>query len=362
MALPDSETWSWRIENASKTPPDYDSVLSLDQEKPILPETRHDLSHEANGKEPDIFTFPGQDYHSGHRYKTPPNPAETSKSRWSRNSFPSISWVHSGAGERKMTRMPDSKGSETFSDPSSHTEGECSTIQNRISFESSNRSSQFTVEDYDCVSEVSDESYQLEALSDNAYNTVRSIALLTAFSCEVFQRLSIRIQHLLADVKIQYSRNGAQKATDSPSGEDSRTDSNPRTSSGQSSNTQSSSGHNPSKLRKSSQNNNDGEGDNEDEESRRTSDPTNSTSDGSAKRRFACPFYKRDPRRHQGRRSCSGPGWTSLHRMKYVLPFLDNHRSSKEHSHCSSANLKIQRAFIPQSPCPGNMPPLRRTI
>jgi hypothetical protein len=31
---------------------------------------------------------------------------------------------------------------------------------------------------------------------------------------------------------------------------------------------------------------------------------------------FACPFYKRTPRKHQERQSCRGPGWKDVHRLK----------------------------------------------
>jgi hypothetical protein len=34
--------------------------------------------------------------------------------------------------------------------------------------------------------------------------------------------------------------------------------------------------------------------------------------------KFACPFYKRDPAKHQKWRSCSGPGWKNSHRLKSV--------------------------------------------
>ncbi|OTB04062.1 hypothetical protein M426DRAFT_321159 [Hypoxylon sp. CI-4A] len=36
-------------------------------------------------------------------------------------------------------------------------------------------------------------------------------------------------------------------------------------------------------------------------------------------RKFACPFYKHDPRAHNKHRSCTGPGWASLHRLKEHL-------------------------------------------
>ncbi|EUC29414.1 hypothetical protein COCCADRAFT_8373 [Bipolaris zeicola 26-R-13] len=35
--------------------------------------------------------------------------------------------------------------------------------------------------------------------------------------------------------------------------------------------------------------------------------------------RFACPFYKHDPNRYRNRRTCPGPGWTTVHRMKEHL-------------------------------------------
>lgn len=34
---------------------------------------------------------------------------------------------------------------------------------------------------------------------------------------------------------------------------------------------------------------------------------------------FACPFFKRDPGRYQSERACVGPGWPTIHRMKYVV-------------------------------------------
>ncbi|KZL70959.1 hypothetical protein CT0861_10882, partial [Colletotrichum tofieldiae] len=37
------------------------------------------------------------------------------------------------------------------------------------------------------------------------------------------------------------------------------------------------------------------------------------------RKRFACPFYKYDPERYKHHRSCFGPGWTELHRLKEHL-------------------------------------------
>lgn len=35
--------------------------------------------------------------------------------------------------------------------------------------------------------------------------------------------------------------------------------------------------------------------------------------------RFACPFYKHEPSRFRSRRTCPGPGWLTVHRMKEHL-------------------------------------------
>ncbi|KAK1751461.1 hypothetical protein QBC47DRAFT_417369 [Echria macrotheca] len=32
--------------------------------------------------------------------------------------------------------------------------------------------------------------------------------------------------------------------------------------------------------------------------------------------KFACPYFQRDPRKHRKHRSCAGPGWTTVHRVK----------------------------------------------
>lgn len=38
--------------------------------------------------------------------------------------------------------------------------------------------------------------------------------------------------------------------------------------------------------------------------------------DTDTKKRFACPYYKHDPRTHRRERTCCGPGWDSIHRLK----------------------------------------------
>jgi hypothetical protein len=64
--------------------------------------------------------------------------------------------------------------------------------------------------------------------------------------------------------------------------------------------------------------------------------PNNGRGNGSGKRRresggslarlalylrLACPFYKRNPEIHQKWRSCAGPGWDTVHRVKCVSPY-----------------------------------------
>ncbi|KAI0181686.1 hypothetical protein GGR52DRAFT_567907 [Hypoxylon sp. FL1284] len=41
--------------------------------------------------------------------------------------------------------------------------------------------------------------------------------------------------------------------------------------------------------------------------------------DNEPERKFACPFFKHDAKTHSKHRSCTGPGWTSLHRLKEHL-------------------------------------------
>ncbi|KAF1830104.1 hypothetical protein BDW02DRAFT_573353 [Decorospora gaudefroyi] len=51
---------------------------------------------------------------------------------------------------------------------------------------------------------------------------------------------------------------------------------------------------------------------------RRRGSATN-TDDSETGARFACPFYKHDPDRYRNRRTCPGPGWPTVHRMKEHL-------------------------------------------
>jgi len=38
--------------------------------------------------------------------------------------------------------------------------------------------------------------------------------------------------------------------------------------------------------------------------------------------RFACPFFKRDPQKYMAHRACPGPGWITVHRVKYAFLFM----------------------------------------
>lgn len=37
-------------------------------------------------------------------------------------------------------------------------------------------------------------------------------------------------------------------------------------------------------------------------------------------RKFACPFSKHDPAKYRNVKTCCGPGWNDVHRVKYVAP------------------------------------------
>lgn len=62
---------------------------------------------------------------------------------------------------------------------------------------------------------------------------------------------------------------------------------------------------------------NDDQDDNAPNKRRRGSQATISSSE--LVTRFACPFYKHDPSRFRSRRTCPGPGWLTVHRMKEHL-------------------------------------------
>ncbi|KAK6078667.1 hypothetical protein SCUP234_06005 [Seiridium cupressi] len=57
-----------------------------------------------------------------------------------------------------------------------------------------------------------------------------------------------------------------------------------------------------------------------DSHSSRSSNGHESTiNDEEAQRRLACPFFKHNPSKHVTERTCTGPGWSSVHRLKQHL-------------------------------------------
>ena len=46
--------------------------------------------------------------------------------------------------------------------------------------------------------------------------------------------------------------------------------------------------------------------------------PRQHDDDKEAPLRLACPFFKKNPRRYRLSRSCPGPGWSTVHRVKYI--------------------------------------------
>jgi hypothetical protein len=57
----------------------------------------------------------------------------------------------------------------------------------------------------------------------------------------------------------------------------------------------------------------------EDDAKRRRVSVTTTTEDSETGPRFACPFFKHDPHRYRQKRTCGGPGWPTVHRMKEHL-------------------------------------------
>jgi hypothetical protein len=66
-----------------------------------------------------------------------------------------------------------------------------------------------------------------------------------------------------------------------------------------------------------------GDSDGDDDAGRRRKRPKGKEKDcsgntGASRRRFACPYYKRNPRKYCKQKHCPGPGWEELSRLKYV--------------------------------------------
>jgi hypothetical protein len=58
--------------------------------------------------------------------------------------------------------------------------------------------------------------------------------------------------------------------------------------------------------------------DKDDDSSRKKPKPHSFTDTERLSKKFACPFYKHNPVRYQNIRSCPGPGWDTIHRLKLV--------------------------------------------
>lgn len=66
--------------------------------------------------------------------------------------------------------------------------------------------------------------------------------------------------------------------------------------------------------RNPNESNQDGNGD--DPNKRRKGNPNTKLSNAKKGKRYACPYYQREPNRFRETRSCLGPGWTEVHRVK----------------------------------------------
>lgn len=68
--------------------------------------------------------------------------------------------------------------------------------------------------------------------------------------------------------------------------------------------------------KRSSQKESDASGDSDDEEEDKGSGYKRMKTEENLGKRLACPFFKRNPQRYQEERSCVGPGWRTVHRLK----------------------------------------------
>jgi hypothetical protein len=54
----------------------------------------------------------------------------------------------------------------------------------------------------------------------------------------------------------------------------------------------------------------------DDPNKRRKGNPSTKSADSKKTKRYACPYYQRDPKLYNHKRSCIGPGWIEVHRVK----------------------------------------------
>ncbi|KXH46095.1 hypothetical protein CNYM01_06832 [Colletotrichum nymphaeae SA-01] len=60
----------------------------------------------------------------------------------------------------------------------------------------------------------------------------------------------------------------------------------------------------------------DGGSENDESNDRNRNKKRTKTDEDDNRQKFACPFYKHDPARYKSHRTCVGPGWHGIHRMK----------------------------------------------
>lgn len=53
---------------------------------------------------------------------------------------------------------------------------------------------------------------------------------------------------------------------------------------------------------------------------RTTRDDIKLANNAETSRKLACPYFKYNPSKYQTERTCSGPGWSSVARLKYACP------------------------------------------
>ncbi|KAM0485069.1 hypothetical protein ACHAP7_003094 [Fusarium lateritium] len=67
--------------------------------------------------------------------------------------------------------------------------------------------------------------------------------------------------------------------------------------------------------------------------------------------RFACPFYKHNPERYEAARSCCGPGWATVHRLKEHI--FRNHKLPEHRCHRCLEVFEGENALSKHSRSPG---------
>ena len=74
----------------------------------------------------------------------------------------------------------------------------------------------------------------------------------------------------------------------------------------------------PLKLNKNKKLQSEEEGDDDEKPNKRRKVEIGTFENSKAVKKLACPYYLRDPENYCNQRSCPGPGWNDVHRLKYV--------------------------------------------